>query len=135
MSMGLAPCAVLIRAFRAGIYHELAHLLRITNEYIIGKTSKKEPFMNLQRPIAVLALAALFASFGAMADSASSQPVANSGENYEYGMPLDVAKVVSITPASNVADCQVGTAHMVYVDHQGQTREVNYREMGNCSQL
>ncbi len=49
-------------------------------------------------------------------------------------MPLDVAKVISITPASNAADCQVGTAHMVYVDHQGQKHEIDYREMGNCSQ-
>ncbi|MEX5623727.1 DUF2790 domain-containing protein, partial [Pseudomonas syringae] len=23
---------------------------------------------------------------------------------------------------------------MVYVDHQGQKREIDYREMGNCSQ-
>ncbi|MGF6394524.1 DUF2790 domain-containing protein [Pseudomonas plecoglossicida] len=91
--------------------------------------------MNPQRSIVVLAMSALLASFGALADSASSEPVAASAENYEYGMPLDVAKVISITPASNVADCQVGTAHMVYVDHQGQTREVSYREMGNCSQL
>jgi len=125
----------LIRAFQAGIYHDLAHLLRITNEYIIGKTLKKEPAMNIQRRIAVLAASALLASFGALADTAGNQPVAASADKYEYGMPLDVAKVISITPASNVADCQVGTAHMVYIDHQGQTREVNYREMGNCSQL
>ena len=91
--------------------------------------------MNTQRRIAMLAASVLLASFGALADTAGNQPVAASAVNYEYGMPLDVAKVVSITPASNVADCQVGTAHMVYVDHQGQTREVNYREMGNCSQL
>ncbi|WP_194791639.1 DUF2790 domain-containing protein [Pseudomonas sp. UFMG81] len=82
----------------------------------------------MKRSIAVLALSALFASFGAFADQAAS-------DTYEYGMPLDVAKVISITPASNVADCQVGTAHMVYLDHQGQTHEVAYREMGNCSQL
>ena len=91
--------------------------------------------MNTQRRIAVLAASALLASFGALAETAGNPPVATSADNYEYGMPLDVAKVISITPASNVADCQVGTAHMVYVDHQGQTREVNYREMGNCSQL
>jgi len=91
--------------------------------------------MNIKRSIALLALSATFASFGALADQAASQPVAGSGANYEYGMPLDVAKVISITPASNIADCQIGTAHMVYVDHQGQTREINYREMGNCSQM
>ncbi|MCX2888352.1 MULTISPECIES: DUF2790 domain-containing protein [Pseudomonas] len=86
----------------------------------------------MKRSIAVLAVAATLASFGAFADAGSNQPVSSS--NYEYGMPLDVAKVISITPASNAADCQVGTAHMVYVDHQGQKREIDYREMGNCSQ-
>ncbi|RCL23296.1 DUF2790 domain-containing protein [Pseudomonas sp. AFG_SD02_1510_Pfu_092] len=81
--------------------------------------------------IAVLALAASLASFGALADAGSQQPVSR---NYQYGMPLDVAKVISLTPASNAADCQVGTAHMVYVDHQGQQHAIDYREMGNCSQ-
>lgn len=85
--------------------------------------------------IALLALFATLASFGAVADSADNQPVAATGETYEYGMPLDVAKVISITPASNAADCAVGTAHMVYIDQQGQTHKVDYREMGNCSQL
>ncbi|MDZ4021137.1 DUF2790 domain-containing protein [Pseudomonas sichuanensis] len=85
----------------------------------------------MKRSIAVVALSATLASFGAFADSATQLPVSSS---YEYGMPMDVAKVISITPASNAADCQVGTAHMVYVDHQGQTHQVDYREMGNCSQ-
>lgn len=85
----------------------------------------------MKRSIAVLAVAAAFASFGAFADAGSTKAASST---YEYGMPLDVAKVISITPASNAADCQVGTAHMVYVDHQGQKREIDYREMGNCSQ-
>lgn len=84
--------------------------------------------------IVFLALFAAVASFGAVADPASNPPAATS-ESYEYGMPLDVAEVISITPASNAADCAVGTAHMVYIDHQGQTHQVDYREMGNCSQL
>ncbi|MFK3770621.1 DUF2790 domain-containing protein [Pseudomonas putida] len=88
----------------------------------------------MKRSIALLALSATFASFGALAAPGAAQPAATDSANYEYGMPLDVAKVVSISPASNIADCQVGTAHMVYVDHQGQTHEVNYQEMGNCSQ-
>ena len=74
---------------------------------------------------ALFAIPALLLSFTALADDAAV---------YHYGMPLDVAKVISITPPSNAADCQVGTAHMVYVDHQGQKREIDYREMGNCSQ-
>ncbi|RIZ40379.1 MULTISPECIES: DUF2790 domain-containing protein [Pseudomonas] len=85
----------------------------------------------MKRSIAVLAITAAFTSFGAFAGAGENQPASST---YEYGMPLDVAKVISITPASNTADCQVGTAHMVYVDHQGQKREIDYREMGNCSQ-
>jgi hypothetical protein len=86
----------------------------------------------MKRSITVLAIAATLASFGAFADAGSPKPVSST---YEYGMPLDVAKVISITPPSNAADCQVGTAHMVYVDHQGQTHELDYSEMGNCAQL
>jgi len=127
--MAPGSLSTLIRTLQVAIYHDLAHLLRITIEYIIGKTLKKEPAM--KRSIAFVALSAALASFGAFADASASQPVAS---HYEYGMPLDVAKVISITPPSNAADCQVGTAHMVYVDHQGQKREIDYREMGNCSQ-
>ncbi|MFV3317656.1 DUF2790 domain-containing protein [Pseudomonas sp. NY15374] len=89
----------------------------------------------MKRSIAALALfsallpIAAFAAFAEQPRTPSAE-----GQVYEYGMPLDVAKVVSITPASNAADCQVGTAHMVYVDHQGQTHKIAYREMGNCSQ-
>ncbi|MCG8292098.1 DUF2790 domain-containing protein [Pseudomonas entomophila] len=85
----------------------------------------------MKRSIALVALTATLASFGAFAATDSQAEAAR----YEYGMPLDIAKVISITPASNAEDCQVGTAHMVYVDHQGQTREIDYRQMGNCSQL
>jgi hypothetical protein len=82
--------------------------------------------------IALLALTATLASFGAFA--AGSDAPAPAEVDYQYGMPLDVAKVISLTPASPGRDCQVGTAHMVYVDHQGQTHAVDYREMGTCSQ-
>lgn len=80
----------------------------------------------MKSSLAFIALCTSLASFGAFA--------ATEAQTYEYGMPLDVAKVISITPASNAAHCQIGTAHMVYIDRQGQTREVDYREMGNCSQ-
>lgn len=85
--------------------------------------------------IAFLALFTSLASFTAFAAPATPQPVNTTSQTYEYGMPLDVAKVISITPASNAADCAVGTAHMVYVDHEGQVHTVKYQEMGNCSQL
>ncbi|WP_288442412.1 DUF2790 domain-containing protein [uncultured Pseudomonas sp.] len=81
--------------------------------------------------IAIAALSAALASCSALAGSSTGETDA---KPYSYGMPLDIAKVISITPASNAARCQVGTAHMVYVDHQGQEHAVDYREMGNCSQ-
>ncbi|QCI12339.1 DUF2790 domain-containing protein [Pseudomonas putida] len=87
----------------------------------------------MKRSIAFLALSATLSSFAALAAEPASQAVETS--NYQYGMPVDVAKVVSITPDSNAADCEVGTTHMVYVDHQGETHEIAYKEMGNCSRL
>lgn len=88
----------------------------------------------MKRSIAVLALSATLASFGALAAESATQPV-EASTPYRYGMPMDVAKVISITPDSTAADCEVGTSHMVYVDHQGETHEVAYKEMGNCSRL
>lgn len=87
----------------------------------------------MKRSIAFLALTATLSSFAAFAAEPAGQAVETS--NYQYGMPVDVAKVVSITPDSNAADCEVGTTHMVYVDHQGETHEIAYKEMGNCSRL
>ncbi|WP_166361743.1 DUF2790 domain-containing protein [Pseudomonas akapageensis] len=44
---------------------------------------------------------------------------------------LDIAKVVSITSTSTA--CDVVPATMVYIDHQGNTHELTYQVMGNCS--
>ncbi len=88
----------------------------------------------MKRSIVVIALSATLASFGAFAAGSATQPV-EASSTYQYGMPVDVAKVVSITPDSTAADCEVGTSHMVYVDHQGETHEIAYQEMGNCSRL
>ncbi len=89
----------------------------------------------MKRSIAFLALSATLSSFAAFAAEPASQAVETISSNYQYGMPMDVAKVVSITPDSSAADCEVGTTHMVYVDHQGETHEIAYKEMGNCSRL
>lgn len=86
----------------------------------------------MKRSITLFALCAAIASLGAHAAPPSSPAAAT--QTYHYGMPVDVAKVISITPASNAASCEVGTAHMVYVDHQGNRHELDYQEMGNCSQ-
>lgn len=81
--------------------------------------------------LAVIAISAALASCAALAATDNDQPASS---NYAYGMDLDVAKVISITPPRNVGDCQIGTAHMVYLDHHDQKHEISYREMSNCPQ-
>ena len=53
-------------------------------------------------------------------------------EQYTYATDLDIAKVISVTPAADV--CEVVPAQMIYEDHQGQRHILEYRVMGNgCS--
>ncbi|MBM7059090.1 DUF2790 domain-containing protein [Pseudomonas sp. UL073] len=80
--------------------------------------------MNKLISFIVLALAAT-SSLAANDSTATGQAV-----QYHYGMQLDIAEVVSITPLPT--GCQVGPATMVYIDHQGQTHTVNYSVMGEC---
>lgn len=57
------------------------------------------------------------------------QPVV---EHYTYATDLDIAKVISVSPAADV--CEVVPAQMTYEDHQGQRHILEYRVMGNgCS--
>ncbi|VEF11258.1 topoisomerase II [Pseudomonas fluorescens] len=52
---------------------------------------------------------------------------------YEYGMPLHVAKVVSLTEPPTL-DCKVITADMEYIDNNGKLGEVSYRKLSDaCS--
>ena len=44
---------------------------------------------------------------------------------------LDIAKVISVTDTSTA--CDVVPATMVYIDHQGETHQLTYQVMGNCS--
>ncbi|MFB4390712.1 MULTISPECIES: DUF2790 domain-containing protein [unclassified Pseudomonas] len=82
--------------------------------------------MNTSLPL--IALCGALACFSAFA---AEQPA--NVANYTYDTPLDIAKVISLTPASNADRCEVGIAHMVYVDHKGQTHEIAFRQMGDCS--
>ena len=53
-------------------------------------------------------------------------------EHYTYATDLDIAKVISVSPAADV--CEVVPAQMTYEDHQGQRHILEYRVMGNgCS--
>ncbi|WP_323154344.1 DUF2790 domain-containing protein [Pseudomonas alvandae] len=51
--------------------------------------------------------------------------------HYEYGMKLDVKKVVNMTPANK--GCGVGPSRMTYEDSNGKLNTVEYRLLGeNC---
>lgn len=67
----------------------------------------------------------LSASMSAYAQDISSTPEV---ELYEYGMHLDIAKVVNITPAANV--CAATPVQMTYKDSQGHTHIMEYSIMG-----
>ncbi|WDR35619.1 DUF2790 domain-containing protein [Pseudomonas serboccidentalis] len=53
---------------------------------------------------------------------------------YQYGMPLHVAKVVSLTEPPTL-DCKVITADMKYIDNNGKPAEISYRKLSDtCSE-
>lgn len=64
---------------------------------------------------------------------AAEQPVEKEHvERYEYGMELDVARVIQ--PAEVPNTCGVEPVQMVYEDHQGQRHTLEYLVMGSgCS--
>lgn len=51
--------------------------------------------------------------------------------HYEYGMNLDIQKLVSVTQANKT--CSVAPSRMTYEDSAGKLNTVEYRVMGtNC---
>lgn len=85
--------------------------------------------MNTRILLVTAALACTgFAGLAQANDTASSQAVP-----YEYGMPLHVAKVVSLTEPTTL-DCKVITADMKYIDTSGKPAEITYRKLSDaCS--
>ncbi len=54
---------------------------------------------------------------------------------YNYSQHLDIAKVVSMTTASNAAtECGPVEAHMIYVDSKGVTHNLEYTRLGDGCQ-
>jgi hypothetical protein len=51
---------------------------------------------------------------------------------YQYGMDLDIAQVINITPAADV--CGPTPVEMTYLDSKGVTHILQYSEFGSgCS--
>jgi hypothetical protein len=49
---------------------------------------------------------------------------------YRYGMPLDIAKVVSLTPP--ISGCRPVPSRMTYEDSSGKLTTLEYQVMGAC---
>ncbi|NBF02017.1 DUF2790 domain-containing protein [Pseudomonas sp. Fl5BN2] len=81
--------------------------------------------MNLR--IGLTAVLLLSAASGlAQADSTTAVP-------YHYGMPVHVAKVISMSEPET-QDCKVITADMKYIDNAGKPEEITYRKLSDaCS--
>ncbi|MDV7212457.1 DUF2790 domain-containing protein [Azotobacter beijerinckii] len=50
-------------------------------------------------------------------------------QQYHYGLPLDIAKVISIEAPYDPYVCEVIDAKMTYLDSAGETKVVAYRKL------
>lgn len=64
--------------------------------------------------------------------AASRGKILSDVEHYQYGMNLDIAKVVHVTPTD--ASCDVMPAQMTYEDSNGDLNILEYRAMGTGCQ-
>lgn len=81
------------------------------------------------RTLLVAGVLVLSAFAGAVqADTTTVQAVP-----YHYGMPLHIAKVVSMTEPPTM-ECEVITANMKFIDTAGELKEITYRKFSDaCS--
>lgn len=78
---------------------------------------------------ALLCLLAIPLTVTALSAAAAEAPVV-----YQYGMKLDVAKVISIDQAND--RCEVAPARMTYLDSHGQQHVLQYlRQTEMCSDI
>ncbi|MHC8286611.1 DUF2790 domain-containing protein [Pseudomonas sp. XS1P51] len=83
--------------------------------------------MNMRILLGTVALACTaFTGLAQASDTSSSQAVP-----YQYGMPLHVAKVVSLSEPTTL-ECKVITAEMKYIDTTGKPAEITYRKLSDA---
>jgi hypothetical protein len=88
-------------------------------------------FMNMRTILSATALACTAFAGLVQADDASSTPTQIPA--YHYGMPLHIAKVISLTEPTTLY-CEVITAEMKYIDTSGQVAQITYRKLSDaCS--
>ncbi|TBV96382.1 DUF2790 domain-containing protein [Azotobacter chroococcum] len=50
-------------------------------------------------------------------------------QQYRYGLPLDIARVISIETPYDPYVCRIVDARMTYLDSAGETKVVAYRKL------
>ncbi|WP_338923253.1 DUF2790 domain-containing protein [Pseudomonas silesiensis] len=87
--------------------------------------------MNTRTLLSTAALACTaFAGLAQAADTSSTQTQVPA---YHYGMPLHIAKVISLTEPTTLY-CEVITAEMKYIDTSGKPAQITYRKLSDaCS--
>ncbi|MEF9674009.1 DUF2790 domain-containing protein [Pseudomonas sp. MWU13-2100] len=82
--------------------------------------------MKLRTLLAMGALAlSTFAGLAQADNTGTTQPVP-----YHYGMPLHVAKVISMTEQPS-QECKVITADMKFIDTAGKPAEISYLKLSD----
>jgi hypothetical protein len=84
--------------------------------------------MNI-RPL-LLATALACTAFAGLAQAADTSATSKAVP-YQYGMPLNVNKVISMTEPQT-QNCKVITADMKYIDNAGKPEEITYRKMSDA---
>ncbi len=85
----------------------------------------------------MFAALSLFSLVGcASGDNTSTAPQTTAQDDqYDYTQDLDIAKVVRISNARNVAtECGPVVTHMVYLDSKGESHQLQYVRLGDGCQ-
>jgi len=85
---------------------------------------------------ALFAALSIFSAFvSANGNAATVDDTAAPSVEYNYSQNLDIAKVVRMTAADNLAtECGPVQAHMIYLDSKGVTHNLAYTRMGEGCQ-
>ncbi|VVN08583.1 hypothetical protein PS645_03667 [Pseudomonas fluorescens] len=81
-----------------------------------------------------LLIAAALAGTVSVGASNASEDDSTGTPSYRYGMPLHVAKVISLTEPPTV-ECEVVSAHMKYIDSAGRPAQITYRKLSEACWL
>ena len=118
----------------------MRNFLRNPISAIIDSRSKKTECSNHSLEIilmkyAILASLMMFSVYASANSDVKGDVAQAVPEQYNYSEHLDIAKVIDITTASNsVSPCAPVDAHMVYVDHNGVTHDLQYKMLGGDCQ-